>query len=370
MKYVRMPIEKEAPEQLGYDTIKYNLSESSVADRSVQDVIGDPANILLCYGDHYGDRDLRAAIATMGAGLSSEDILVTAGASMALFIIATSLLSEGDHLVVVRPNYATNIETPKAIGCDVTYLDLTFEQGFRLDLGELEASIRPETKYVSITYPHNPTGVVLSGDELQAIIAIVEKAGCKLLCDETYREMTQGEMLPVAATVSSNAISVSSMSKTYGIPGIRIGWLITRDPELMELFLSAKEQISITGSTIDEYIAACQLQDRQAWVGTNNERLKEAFDVVAAWVEGEEYVEWVQPGGGCVCFPRIKPEVDIDLPKFYEVLMEKYSTYVGAGHWFEMSDRHFRVGYGWTNLEVLKTGLENISKAISDSVRS
>ena len=161
MKYIRMPIEKESPEQLGYDKIKFNLTESSVRDRLLSDLNMDVNDILLCYGDHVGNPALREIISTGNDNLKPDNVLVTAGASAALFIVATSLLKKGDHIIVVRPNYATNIETPKAIGCDITYLDLTFESGFEINLNELESLIRPETKFISLTYPHNPTGVMI-----------------------------------------------------------------------------------------------------------------------------------------------------------------------------------------------------------------
>ena len=118
MRYRRMPIEVESPEQLGYDTIAYNLSESSVADRRLSD-LGldlDIDEVLLCYGDHLGDPVLREAVAAGGEGVRADDVLVTPGAAGALFGAATALLEPGDHLVVVRTNYATNLETPRAIG--------------------------------------------------------------------------------------------------------------------------------------------------------------------------------------------------------------------------------------------------------------
>ena len=123
------------------------------------------------------------------------------------------MLQAGDHIVVVRPNYATNLETPRAIGCELSLIDVTFEDGFRLDLAKIEAAIRPDTKYLSVTYPHNPTGVMISPAELDALVALVERKGIYLLFDETYREMTFGPMLPVAASLSDRVISVSSLSK-------------------------------------------------------------------------------------------------------------------------------------------------------------
>ena len=166
MNYRRMPIEEESPEQLGYQRIRFNLTESSVRDRSLADLGIDLGDMLLFYGDHAGADSLRELIAAQsggaGSGVSHDDVLVTAGAAQALFISATSLLEKGDHLVVIRPNYATNIETPRAIEADISYLDLTFEDGFRIDPDKLMALVTPRTKYVSITLPHNPTGVTMS----------------------------------------------------------------------------------------------------------------------------------------------------------------------------------------------------------------
>src|SRR6185437_12623922 len=158
MRYRRMPIEVESPEQLGYDTITNNLSESSVADRRLSDLGLDPArmrggaldNLLLCYGDHLGDPALRAAIAADGDGLRADDVIVTPGAAAALFAVATSSLEPGDHTVIVRTNYATNLETPRAIGADLDAVDLSYDDAWRLDVARIEARVRPGvTKLIS-----------------------------------------------------------------------------------------------------------------------------------------------------------------------------------------------------------------------------
>ena len=370
MKYRRMPIEEESPEQFGYDRIRYNLTESSVRDRSLADLGIELGDLLLFYGDHAGNETFRDLVAAQSGGeaggVHRGDVLVTAGAAQALFIIATSLLEKGDHLVVVRPNYATNIETPRAIEADISFLDLTFEDGFRVDPEKLMALVTPRTRYVSVTLPHNPTGVMMSEEDLRGLVAQVESAGCRLLVDETYREMTFGEPLPVAATLSERAISVSSLSKTYGIPGIRTGWLVCRDGDLMRTFLAAKEQIGICGSVVDEEIAARAFAQREAWLGELRPFITRQLQVVREWIAGEEMFEWVEPGGGVVCFPRIKPEVPVDVDEFYRVLGEVHGTYVGPGHWFEQDRRHMRIGYAWPLPDELEGGLA----AISGSVRA
>src|SRR5437899_1183409 len=140
-----MPIEIESPEQLGYDTIAHNLSESSVADRRLRD-LGldvDVDSLVLCYGDHLGDPAQRDGVASEDDGIGAGDVLVTPGAAAALFCVATAVLDRGDHAVIVRSNYATNLETPRAIGADVHTIDLAFDEGWRLDVGRIAAAVRP-----------------------------------------------------------------------------------------------------------------------------------------------------------------------------------------------------------------------------------
>ena len=359
-----MPIEVESPEEYGYARIRYNLSESSVADQSLSDLGLTIPDMPLLYGEHRGRERLRQLIAADGQGLSADDVLVTTGAAGALFIIATSLLSADDHLVVIRPNYATNLETPKAVGCSVTHVDLAFEDGFRLDPERIAAAITPKTKLVSVTCPHNPTGVMLSRAELDALVAITARAGCRLLVDETYRDLSFDGPLPPAASLGEHVISVSSLSKAYGVPGIRIGWLITRDLGLQETFLAASEQISICGSVMDEWVAEQVMEKRAAILGPRLVEMRRRLALVSAWMDGEDRLEWVRPSGGVVGFPRMTAEPAGGTEGFYRRLLEDHGAYVGPGHWFEQSDRYFRVGYGWPTSEHLEAGLAAISAAL------
>ena len=364
MQYARMPIEVESPEEYGYDRIRYNLSESSITDRSIADLGLTIPDLTLLYGEHRGSEALRSVIVTGHAQLDAADVLITSGAAAALFIIATSLLSRDDHLVVVRPNYATNLETPRAIGCGISFIDLAFEERFRLDVDRLAAAITPATRIVSVTCPHNPTGVMLSERELRDLVALTAARGCYLLVDETYRDLSYDGVLPLAASLGSHVISVSSLSKAYGVPGIRIGWLITADPRLQEIFLAAKEQISICGSVIDEWIAHQVLTRRDEILGPTLAEMRARRELVADWIGSERNLEWVRPSGGVVCFPRMRSEPVGGTAAFYSRLLETYGAYVGPGHWFEMPDRFFRLGYGWTSRNDLKAGLAAISRAL------
>ena len=363
MKYARMPIERESPEEIGYGRIQNNLSESSIRDLSLSQLGIDLSDLTLFYGSHRGDEQLRTLIA-QASGVAPDAVLVTAGASGALFIVATTLLEPGDHLVVVRPNYATNIATPQAIGCAITFVDLAFANGFRLDLDALAAAIRPNTRLISVTCPHNPTGVVMPLADLQRLVALAERHGCRLLVDETYRDMTYGTPLPLAASLGPCAISVSSMSKSYGVPGIRVGWVITRDAALYESLLAAKEQIGICGSVIDEAIAAQVLAQGARLLSETHTRIGQRLAIMRDWIASEPLVDWIEPTGGVVCLPHLSGLAGRDMTRFHQRLLADHGTYVGPGHWFDMPAQFVRIGFDWPTATELQNGLAGVSAAI------
>ncbi len=371
MKYQRMPIEIEAPEQLGYHKIACNLTESSYSDFRFRDLGLDLNDLLISYVDHRGHPGLRSLLSQETGGKVHEDqVLLTSGAAQALFIVATSVLTPDSELIVVRPNYATNLETPRAIGAELKIIDLTFEEGYQTTPQEIEKLITPKTKLVSITVPHNPTGTVMSQTCLNEIIDITEKAGCLLLVDETYREMNFNGTLPHAASLAPHVISVASFSKTFGLPGIRVGWLMTQNSDAFLKFFAAKEQIQICGSALDEEIAFQFYSKKHEYLPSIQSNLKRKFGILKSWMDEQKHLEWIEPTGGCVAFPRFNAETQkqINLERFYEILTQEFSTHVGPGHWFEQSRYSMRIGYGWPNEEELRKGLENISKAIEISL--
>jgi aspartate/methionine/tyrosine aminotransferase len=365
MQYKRMPIEIESPECLGYDSIECNLAESSVRDVLFGDINLDLNNLVIAYGDHIGKPALRELIAGDHKNISAEDVLLTVGAAGALFIIHSSLLTKDDHLIVSRPNYATNIETPKAIGCEISFIDLHFEEEYALDIEKIRTVIQPNTKLISITTPHNPTGAMLTGEQLVSLSKLAEENNCYLLVDETYRDISFQSPPPLSATLSKKVISISSVSKAYGIPGIRLGWLICSDPSLQHLFLAAKEQIYICNSVIDEEICYQYLLKKKKYFPAIQKEVKTNFSMLKKWITDHPYLEWVEPSGGVVCFPRFKQDVQIDIEKFYKILLENYKTYVGPGHWFDQNKRNFRIGFGWEKQEAFEKGLKNIDRAIA-----
>lgn len=370
MWFKRMLIEKESPEQYGYDRIKYNLTESSTTDKTMADVaIKLPEDLLLSYGDHMGNARLRELIGKE-YGLDKDNVIVTVGACMAVFTIYSALLHPGDRVVVMFPNYPSDIDVTKSLGCDTQFYCLKEENQFELDVDELAAMITPETKLVTITYPHNPTGVVISEEKLRQIVKICEERKVHIIVDETYGDLVRGARPARAASMSPYAISIESLSKAIGIPGIRTGWIVSSDQELLDQLIAAKEQICICGSSVDEECARQVLEHREELLKPIKEDIERKFAIVKDFMANQDVLNWVEPQGGVVCFPWIKPEIDLDVEEFYRVLNEKYGVFVGPGHWFSVDDRHFRVGYAWPTEEELRKGLEGIVEAIQEVRKS
>lgn len=369
MRYRRMPIEVESPEEYGYDRIQHNLSESSIWDARLSDLNLGLDDLILFYGEHRGDRRLREAIAARHPGIEADNVLITPGAAAALFILHTVLLERGAELLVQHPNYATNLETPYALGADITPWLLRFEQGYQCDPAWLAQQLKPTTRLVSVTTPHNPSGQVMPLGILEDLVEQVRASQAYLLVDETYRELCfDANLPPLAASLDSRVISVSSLSKAYGLPGIRIGWLICRDRGLMERCLAAKEQILICNSVLDETVALQALQQSERLMTQIRPRVVQQRQLLSDWMAQQDWLEWVPPQGGVVCFPRFRAErLPADAPaflkRFYQVLLAEYGTVVGPGHWFEQPDSCFRIGYAWPTADSLRAGLVAIEQA-------
>jgi len=177
------------------------------------------------------------------------------------------------------------------------------------------------------------------------------------------------QKLPLACDYSERVISVSSLSKTYGLPGIRMGWILCRDKKLMNTFLAAKEQIYICGSALDEAVAYHYLQQKDKYLEHIAADIQDKFSITKTWMERQKGFEWVEPNGGVVCFPRIKHPERVDINLFYETLIKEYGTYVGPGHWFDMSRHYMRVGFGWPSKVELKDGLAALSSSLEAAMK-
>jgi aspartate/methionine/tyrosine aminotransferase len=347
--------------------IDYDIGESAVKCLSLGDIDIDPRNIVFRYGHHRGKPELRERIAAQYDGFTPDQVVATTGASEANFCVVSALVKPGDHVVIEHPNYPSLYEVPRSLGCSVSLFTLRYEDRFKPDLDELKRLVTPQTKLVSLTHPNNPTGSKISEDELRQVIELVESMDTYLLFDETYRDMDLDHPLPPVATLSPKVVSISTMSKCYGLPGIRIGWLATRDPFLLAETLAIREQGSITNNALGEEVAIHVLSEKERYLDKAKRRIENNLRIVSAWMDEQEDFEWVAPEAGVVCFPRIKARVEVEPETLYRRLAEEYKTFVLPGRCFEMDERHFRVGFG-ADGEEIETGLRNVNKALRNLV--
>ena len=365
MKYRRMPIEAESPEEKGYSSIECNLAESSVSDTKLDINVIKGKDIDLQYQDHRGLFKLRKLIAE-DYQMHPEEILLTPGASGALFIVATSLLERESTLTVMKPNYATNLETPHAIGCTIQTLNLSFERTFKLE-SEHENLVKVQKPdLVSLTHPHNPSGQMLDSATLKKWVELTEETKSGLLVDETYRDLSFQPKTPVAATLGEHVITISSVSKALGLPGLRIGWIACKNREWNEQFLAAKEQIVICNSIVDEYLACHYYENRQQQMKPIQERIQNNLKCLKNWLNKHPFLKAHAPMGGVVVMVQLSNKVNTE--GFYSTLENKYHTAVGPGHWFEMPDKYFRLGFGWPDETQFAEGLKRIDHAINENL--
>ena len=345
--------------------IEVDIGESAVKYSTFGQLEIKLDDVSLRYGYHTGRPPLRALIAEGYPGLSADNIVVTTGASEANFCIVAALVSPGDHVIVEHPTYPSLYEVPRSLGCEVSLFTLDFESDFRPDLSRLREMITPKTKLITFTHPNNPTGSMITEEQLQSLIDLVEEHDIYLLFDETYRAMDLSHSLPPACTLSAKAISISSMSKCYGLPGIRIGWVAAQSKDILDKVLTIREQLSICNNALGEEIALHMLERSDAFLEQASTQITKNRDTVARWINNHEYVEWVYPEVGVVSFPRLKSDVLVDPETLYRRLAGQYKTFTIPGRCFEMDNRYFRLGFGATHEEIVK-GLANFDRALSE----
>lgn len=265
-------------------------------------------------------------------------------------------------MVVLQPNYSSNLAVPTAIGCSISPYVLEWKDHWDLDFNAFEKRIGPQTKLLSLTYPHNPTGKILTEDMIGQLIRIADRYNLYVLIDETYRDACFPTLYPLLAGYHPRFISVLSFSKGFGLPGIRIGAIITRDKKLQEIFLAAKEMIQICNPPLEEAIAFEVYRNKKDYLFKINLDARARLEILKTWLATEPRVEAILPGGGVVCYARIKK--DIDFNRFHHILLDEFGTLTGPGHWFDMPDRYLRLGFGYPSTEQLHQGLASISHTL------
>jgi len=341
--------------------VDYDIGESGVKYLNLGAISRDFAHVQLRYGHHRGSPELRSLISEQYEGLGPDQICVTTGSSEANFSVIASLVGKSDHMIVEHPNYPSLYEVPRSLELPHDLFRIIYEDRFEPDIRRLERLIKPNTKLVSLTHPNNPTGSVISEKTLREVVELVESRNAYLLHDETYRELCFGKPPPPAATLGDRAISMTTMSKAYGVPGIRIGW-IAGSKEIVDSVRAVREQLTICNSVIGEAIAIAALKQRDTFLQDVRQRVQRNFVTLKNWMARQDVLEWVEPGGGVVAFPRLKNGSSTE--ELCRTLATKYRTFTVPGRGFEM-DRHLRIGFGGEEDE-LKEGLKRLKQTLDE----
>jgi aspartate/methionine/tyrosine aminotransferase len=338
---------------------RYNLAASDAQSMGLSDLLAlaTPADreafetLHLGYTQTYGAPALRAAIAATYTERDADDILCFAGAEEGIYVAMRVLLEPGDHAIVVTPNYQAAETVPLAI-CDVTGVALDPGDGWSLDIDKVAAAIRPNTRVVSINFPHNPTGKILERERFDALVALCRRHGIWLFSDEVYRLLGASGTthLPHVADVYERGLSLNVVSKAYGLPGLRIGWIACADRDLLQRMERYKHYLSICNAGPSEQLALIALKAGDTILARQRERLDRNLATLDAFFgRWADRFEWYRPDGGCIAYPRYLGGEGVD--RFAADLVERSGVLLLPATNYRSSltatppDR-FRIGFG------------------------
>ena len=315
-------------------------------------------SVILGYGSAQGEHALRSVVAELN-GADAEDVVLTVGSIHAIFLTAFVLCDRGDDVVLATPVFPPSRAALDAVGANVREVRLSFDRGYSLDVAQLADTLTEKTKLVSVASPQNPSGVAIAPSTLRQVLdAMRERCpGAYLLVDETYREAAFGDdpVAPSALSLGDRVITVASLSKCHGAPGVRLGWAIVRDREVRAQLLLGKFNTVISNSPVDEFLALRVLRARERIVNERRAFLAACVARTQTWVRENDFaIEWVRPDGGAICCIRLRPGLfdDNAVARFYEAAA-KAGVLVSRGSWFGESDRVFRIGFAHLPLSEL-----------------
>jgi aspartate/methionine/tyrosine aminotransferase len=355
--------------------VGYDLGRSTSNNLCLDEVLDDALVAALRqrslgYGTTPGDDPLRLAIAN-NVGLHADQVLTTNGAIGALHLAIFCMCDHGDEVVTVTPGFPATFDLIQALGAVMKPLTLGFDDGYGIDAERLVPLLNERTKLVLLISPHNPSGVSTSPEVLASILDIMAARSPEayLLLDETFREASYGvrPAMPSGATLSERVLTVSSLSKAHGAPGLRLGWITCTAPELLAHLTVGKGKTAISCSILDEWLGAHILEGAGEILSDRNARLGVALGATEDWVaRNAELVEWVRPDAGGMCCVRLKhaPYDDAAVEAFYRLAAQRQIN-MAAGDRFGDQRRVFRLGFGALPFAKFQRALEALEDTCS-----
>ncbi len=352
--------------------LKYLLSPSDCESLSMQELLemASPASLALWrglklgYTESQGLPRLRDAISGLYQQISPENILIAAPEE-AIFIAMQTFLQPGDQVVVVSPVYQSLHEIARWLGCQVINWPLQpgADRQWHLDFGQLEDSLTPRTRLLVINFPHNPTGHTLTPDELNEIIRLARRHGITLFSDEMYRllEHEPSAQLPPACDLYEKGISLAGLSKSFALPGLRLGWLATQEKGLMDSWLAFKDYTTICNSAPSEILGLIALENKEHILQRNLDIIQANLQYVQRFFDKHAHsFAWFAPKAGSVAFPKWLGPGTVE--QFCQEVLDKQGVMIVPGSLFDFPGEHFRLGLGRKNLP---EALEHVGNYLS-----
>jgi aspartate/methionine/tyrosine aminotransferase len=304
----------------------------------------------LGYTESPGAPSLRQEIGRIYTDIRPEQVLVHAGAEEAIYLFMHAILQPGDHLIVHWPCYQSMTEVARSIGCEVTPWEARPENGWALDLDELRGSLRPNTKAILLNTPHNPTGFLMPRPDFLALNELAQERGLILFSDEVYRELeyAPADRLPAACDVNPTAVSLGVMSKSYGLAGLRIGWIATQNVQVYTRMAALKDYTTICNSAPSEYLSELALRHRSQLTVRNLQIIQSNLALLDKFFAAHpDRFEWVRPKAGPIAFPKLLGE---DIEQFCHRLVTETGVLLLPGTMYDHPGNHFRLGYARRNM--------------------
>ncbi len=328
-------------------------------------------DLWLGYTKSQGNPVLREEIASMYRTIAPGQVLVHSGAEESIHNMATALLQPGDHVIVQMPCYQSLSELPRSLGCHVSGWQLHPQSGkWQADLDELQALINPRTRLIIVNSPQNPTGHLFSRDEWTQIFNLASSQDIIVFADEVYRYLEHdGEPLPWACDVYENAVSLGVMSKSFGLAGLRIGWIATRNTSIFKAMAAYKDYTTICNSAPSEFLANLALRNRSAILERNRGLIKDNLQLLEQFfTRHQDRFEWLRPGGGPIAFPAFRG--GISASDYADRLAAKAGILILPGSCYDYDDSHFRIGFGRANFpQVLQKWEEELGEGLGGGGR-
>ncbi len=325
-------------------------------------------NMWLGYTEVPGNPELRAAIAGTYDTLQAQNILCFCGANEGIYATMRGLLSKGDHVLAVVPNYQSSETVPLDI-CQVTGLRLHEDNAWRLDMDEVRAAIRPNTKMLIMNFPNNPTGALLPKEDLDALIGICRAHDLYLFSDEVFRlmELDESVRMPQIADIYEKGISLNVMSKAYGLPGLRVGWIATQDVALLETIENYKHYLSMCNSAPSEYLSLVALRNSEQILHRNRELVRSNLaQVDQLLLDYPHLFRWNRPQGSCIGFMRFLGDEGVE--KFCQSLLLEHGVLflpasIYKSELLTFETQNFRIGFG--RGQVFQDGMAALRNALA-----